>query len=654
MVSPMSSWNVHGQSVRSSGSVLSDGIDDEGHDGPEDGFDDETQTSSSEGMDQPPLMLSSVNGEKVFVGNTAAISFLRFLQKTLERHVGPSGFTVADDSHKLFEADTADVDPNSVYDSLSIDDKRAFVQVFLDASSGLLDLFSWEDVFRLLGSHEPISPSAIQPTSQRLSSLETASLYLMIAIGAQCRQSVDDATWASKLFSYARKLALEGMLANPSLDLVRVFLLMAFYMFGACRRNSAFMYLGVASKAADILGLHSSTQYKHLPQEAKDARLRTAKSLRVFDVICNSILGRPSSTPSVRTGRTSYVTKSSDMNPEVTYKALALGASYEISAILNEAVAKSAEVGLDMETTEAFVLALRQRSRTFPPILRHHGSDNDFDTRHITIGNVHVAGSYYFSVILVTRHCLIRHVVPLLSGQARNSLEQAQGAKSATTEDTKVAHLADACIDAASLMAQMCHQVMKSGMLVGNMCILKAWIFATGLVLGFSLLVEDGPNFAQKRAAFLKSLHVLGELKRMSPQAEQYYNILMSFHQSIKSYREQLDREKQESRPTLVDCVFLTDFTADLNDAEHIATQLPSPDTTLLEPSLAEWPLELDQMGAVANDVGPIDPALMGDNDIIMRMLWDVDRYAGEYLDPLLPEVDVGLGCSAHIEGPLA
>ncbi|KAL5406760.1 hypothetical protein PMIN03_007558 [Paraphaeosphaeria minitans] len=654
MVSPMSSWNVHGQNVRSSGSVVSDGIDLEDNDEPEDGFEDETQTYSSEGIDQPPLMLSSVNGEKVFVGNTAAISFLRFLQKMLERHVGPSGFTVAEDSHKLFEADTVDVDPNSVYDSLSIDDKSAFIQVFLDASSGLLDLYSWEDVFRLLGSHEPISPNVIQPTSQRLSSLQTASLYLMIAIGAQCRQSVDDATWAARLFSYARKLALEGMLADPSLDLVRTFLLMAFYMFGACRRNAAFMYLGVASKAADILGLHSSAQYKHLPQEARNARLRTAKSLRVFDVICNSILGRPSSTLSAPTGHTIYVTDGSDINPEVSYRTLALGALYEVSAILNEAVTESAEVGLNIEATEAFVLALRQRSRTFPPILRHHVNENNFETRHITIGNVHVAGSYYFSVILVTRHCLIRHVVPLLSGQARNSPQQAQGSKSATTEHTKVAHLADACIDAASLMAQMCHQVMKSGMLVGNMCILKAWIFATGLVLGFSLLVENGPSFAQKRAAFLKSLHVLGELKRMSPQAEQYYNILMSFHQSIKSYREQLDREKQASRPTLVDRVFLTDFSSGMDDAEYIATQLPVPDTTLLEPSLAEWPIALDQMGAAANDVGSIDPALMGDNDIIMRMLWDVDRYAGAYLNPVLPDVEMGLDCSMQVGGPLA
>ncbi|KAJ4293702.1 hypothetical protein N0V90_008986 [Kalmusia sp. IMI 367209] len=175
-----------------------------------------------------------------------------------------------------------------------------------------------------------------------------------------------------------------------------------------------------------------------------------------------------------------------------------------------------------------------------------------------------------------------------------------------------------------------------------------AWIFATGLVLGFSLLVEDGNDFPQKRTAFLKSLHVLGELKRMSPQAEQYYHILLSFHQSIKTYREQLNRERQEHRETLVDRVFLTDFTDHFEDVEHITTQLPSPNATVLESSLAEWPTELDHMGSL-NAIAPIDPALMGDNDVIMRMLWDVDRYAGEYVDPLLPDTRMSLDASAQI-----
>lgn len=113
----------------------------------------------------------------------------------------------------------------------------------------------------------------ILPASQGPESLKMASLYLMVAIGAQCYGPTKDAVvWAAGLFSFARKLAFAQMLESPSLDFVRVFLLMAFYMFGACRRTSAFMYLGCASKAADILGLHMSAQYKHTTLSTRAAR----------------------------------------------------------------------------------------------------------------------------------------------------------------------------------------------------------------------------------------------------------------------------------------------------------------------------------------------------------------------------------------------
>jgi hypothetical protein len=47
--------------------------------------------------------------------------------------------------------------------------------------------------------------------------------------------------------------------------MARIFLLMAFYMLGECRRNSAFMYLGVAVKAALALGLHSRASFGQKP-----------------------------------------------------------------------------------------------------------------------------------------------------------------------------------------------------------------------------------------------------------------------------------------------------------------------------------------------------------------------------------------------------
>lgn len=62
------------------------------------------------------------------------------------------------------------------------------------------------------------------------------------------------------------------MLEDPTVNLVKAFVLMAFYMFGACRRNSAFMYLGVAAKSADILGLHAAAQHKLMPKLERDSR----------------------------------------------------------------------------------------------------------------------------------------------------------------------------------------------------------------------------------------------------------------------------------------------------------------------------------------------------------------------------------------------
>jgi hypothetical protein len=70
----------------------------------------------------------------VFVGNTAAISFLQFLQKTLERHVGPSGFTDAQESRNLFEADAVDNGSSRFYDGLCLEDKKAYIQYFFDAA----------------------------------------------------------------------------------------------------------------------------------------------------------------------------------------------------------------------------------------------------------------------------------------------------------------------------------------------------------------------------------------------------------------------------------------------------------------------------------------------------------------------------------------
>lgn len=91
----------------------------------------------------------------------------------------------------------------------------------------------------------------------------------MIAIGAQSLPN-DRKTLQVERFYFARgqRRTFANMLEDPSVDLVRVFLLMSFYMLGACRRNTAFMYLGVASRAAVALGFHADFPAPLNPDES--------------------------------------------------------------------------------------------------------------------------------------------------------------------------------------------------------------------------------------------------------------------------------------------------------------------------------------------------------------------------------------------------
>jgi hypothetical protein len=96
---------------------------------------------------------------------------------------------------------------------------------------------------------------------------------LIIAIGAQCCAAEPLTTRAENLyFIRGQRHAFAGMLEDPSLDLVRAFLLMSFYLLRACRRNATFMYLGVASRAAVALGLHNGESYSSIPLPEQQKR----------------------------------------------------------------------------------------------------------------------------------------------------------------------------------------------------------------------------------------------------------------------------------------------------------------------------------------------------------------------------------------------
>lgn len=117
---------------------------------------------------------------------------------------------------------------------------------------------------------------------------EVAVVYLAVAIGSQCQgPNPTDRACAMQYFDQGQRYAFEGMLQDPSLDMIQMFLMMAYYQLGACHRNSAFMYIGVASRAAFAIGLHTAEADGQLLTQSHtkrfvDLRLNQARRFKFF------------------------------------------------------------------------------------------------------------------------------------------------------------------------------------------------------------------------------------------------------------------------------------------------------------------------------------------------------------------------------------
>ncbi|CRG91843.1 Thiamine repressible genes regulatory protein thi1 [Talaromyces islandicus] len=495
--------------------------------------------------------LLSSKGERVYIGETSALSFLQFLRGVMKQYMGPSSFTENGRLNIMLEADENEDRTGTLEES--IDDKRELIQAYFEASSGFLDLFEKSDIYKVLQTEN-------SPHKKKLTKEDLAILYLVIAIGGQCRgANPADHQYAVNYFSKGQQLGFDGMLKDPSIHMVRIFVLMAFYMLGACHRNAAYMYLGVASKAAATLGLHIKRQYQGLSEEEFYIRWRVFRSLRVFDLVVSTPLGRPiSSLPLDHEG--------SLFQDHVHADSEAVSVAFAGSKLLDEIVQKLKIMNnnLDSETAEHFLYRLRQWISSLPHEFRHLAADHDAISliREKAIGSVHVSCIYYFAIILTTRSFLISHLMARLKELSILAPASVDSPSAQVNTNIKIPRLANVCTQAGAYMANMCEKAMLSGLLLRNMCIVKAWVFAAGLILGSSLFVyDDTETSGETESAFQSARHVLRNLANLSPQAKHYDEILTSFAEAIVKHRQHVVLERQKAAKQYIDCIFDIDIT---------------------------------------------------------------------------------------------
>ncbi|CAG8038773.1 unnamed protein product [Penicillium olsonii] len=488
-----------------------------------------------------PRMLRNLQGDRVYVGKAASLSFLQLLRDTVTQHIGPSQFSQR--SEDMLETEAHHDLLNFSIERCNVDEKRHFIQSYEAATSGFLNLACKDNILTS-------SSSSGDPKSDR-EKTRTAIVDLMVAIGAQTQANNPETLQAERFYAArGQQRAFANFLEDPSMDVVRIFILLSFYMLGACRRNAAFMYLGVASRAAVALGLHEHTSGS-TSRDDNDQRPKLWMSLCVLDLLVSAILGRPSATSPLLSGH-----REEPMLVEATQTESGLAASYHLSLILDEIVTSLyGEKTASAETADLLLRKLNSWSECLPYSLRTSslGRESERIAQRHTLGNMHVACSYHFAVILVTRPFLISALSVRLAQTHQNL--SANGSRDPPDEDPAHSRLAAACIDSAVYMLQTCIEVYDSGLMLRNMCILKAFIFAAALVIGFSMFAHRDID-TEIDEAFRGAMTILRMLASQSAQAAHYLDITIMLEAAVNQQRQRLAAQARQRRSQYVSRIF--------------------------------------------------------------------------------------------------
>lgn len=128
-------------------------------------------------------------------------------------------------------------------------------------------------------------------------------------------------------------------------------------------------------------------------------------------------------------------------------------------------------------------------------------------------------------------------------------------------------------------------------------------MFAAGLVLGFAIYVDDAVR-RDIEEAFSEVRNVLRKLSDLSPQAEEYYEILSSFSDAINAHRDELSRKRRAANQPFVSQILTFESDQATNE---------SADTQMMEFSSTNFNYDLSDM------IDPLGPQIPDDLDMIFN-----------------------------------
>ncbi|RCI10927.1 hypothetical protein L249_5168, partial [Ophiocordyceps polyrhachis-furcata BCC 54312] len=489
-------------------------------------------------------LLCDTQGKLVFIGDCAPLSFFQSVRRLVTNRVGRDAFAPGSSRFSLLENAAAAMTSStaiSVPPVLSPTDVASAVANYLAMTTGLVDLFDHRrqllDGLTLWasGRQRPVNDDGDDNCSSAVN-------FLVLAIG----RLLDDEHLSHVYFDHGRDLATASLDGSLGVATVQAFALVAVYMLCSCRINGAFLFFGIAVRAAYSLGVHRSEVNARFGPDGHRRRDRLWQSLRVVDLCLSTAMGRPPATSDIDC-TVSYCREEVDESHVDL-----LGASVQILLITESIVLEIySRRKISLQLTEGISLQLRDWAFRWMPhvrrvlLCRDDDDDDDDDDGHVhaqAVGACQVLASYHYAVMLVCRPFLMCELCHRLTDAPLSSSASAFSSSSSFSGRTR---LADACIDAAGLMVEPVLDLIDRGVLNVRVPLLISWLFASSLVLGVGLLGGFGRNLEK---TCRMSIRAMDHFSKIDGHATQYSLIAQSLLETTLAYLERRDVEERQRR----------------------------------------------------------------------------------------------------------
>ncbi|KAK1983791.1 fungal-specific transcription factor domain-containing protein [Colletotrichum cereale] len=515
----------------------------------------------SAAVPQVSRLIADGKGRFMFIGDAANLAFLKVIRRLVRDRVGSCPFTDDPLRHIMVEATPEGrpkwiiTDPADIPAKPSDEQARYLLGWYLRATNCILDVFDEAGLRKDLGDW-----LRGEPTSQDEEAM-SCIFFLAFGIGAQRCPEDRDAD-AEKYFHYGRFLAVSYAMENPTYNTVRSYILITVYLLGASRRNSAFMHLGVAVRAAYTLGIHRKDNPTLFSSEEQETRERLWRALRVLDLFLSASLGRPLATSETRdTAGTDDYSASLD-----------LCAIFE--SILNDVYAKR------MVSADALERISEQHRRWAARFSDEHAADgatrrDSFDPHdgknYPNIGLYYMKDAYYWSIMLLSRPFLIDFVSGNVARSQTLSMWSDDKPFQSSPSDQLLVH---ACVDSAIRTIDLLAGLIPDKSVAKRHPFLINSVFVSALVLGLAVFgdldstfpLDHGLNNAQA---------LLRKFSKHDPVASRELSIVEHLHSACVLYRERRVRKKMEYHGM---------FVGELFGSVHEGAL--SPEASRFEPSL--------------------------------------------------------------------